>query len=722
MKVSEAWDNPFYRYDHGQFHVKIKLSWLFSPTTLHLFRVRILDLFHYNIFACMERYDNEGGFWTMSMSLYNRISNNQKSMRQSWEKFICEGIIEDRVPPFLAQSWSIDKQLHIDPYLPKLPLVNDESYLHNNKPLLTAVEDTLKEFSFYLESSSSAIHFNNPEGVLAIQYGDLNAIEKLRKFNNVTGGKLDQQSCGTTAVSLALKNKRPFFTSGADHFVHIFHDCGCFAIPLLNKRNNELLGVLDISGPEHIFNDYVFALTHSTALAIEKRLEQYYMEKDALLLDYYINRCSHDRSSLLAINTDKQIFRCSERASSLLGGQPANWIGHSASALSIPKLREYMRVCEEEIEFYDILPNEVAARIVLQRILHQGEFIGWIVQLFSLTQRADKVTAGKCFPFEEIIGSSPAIQHVIQKAKKICGSQANILILGESGTGKELFARAIHFNSDRKNGPFISVNCGAIPKELIASELFGHEEGAFSGAKKGGEKGKFELANKGTIFLDEIGELPLEQQVYLLRVLQEREFYRLGGKQLIPLDVRIIAATNVDLEKAVRNKHFREDLYFRLNVINLRLPTLSERGQGDVVRLVNHFFSFYCRQERKNVTLTNEALEFLGTYTWRGNVREVENTVHRIVVLADNKQITVHDVHDALDHFEQQVAGNNENTTDNMEIKPLTMDEVERMEVVRTLIRNNGNISKSSKELNISRPTLYRKIDKYQIMKDKIIQ
>lgn len=290
------------------------------------------------------------------------------------------------------------------------------------------------------------------------------------------------------------------------------------------------------------------------------------------------------------------------------------------------------------------------------------------------------------------------------------------MILGETGTGKEMFARAIHQKSERKTKPFVAVNCGAIPKELIGSELFGFEDGAFSGAKKGGQKGKFELANKGTIFLDEVGELPLEHQVYLLRVLQEKEFYRLGGKNPIPTDVRVIAATNVDLLEAVSKKQFREDLYFRLNVVNLRLPTLSERGKDDIIQLVNYFLTLYNHQEQKNVSLTKEVLEYLGTYPWRGNVRELENNIYRLVVLATQDTIALEGVLDMLDDDKHTVMP----TENKGGLR--TIDEIERKEILRVLHYYNGNLTKTAKELQISRATLYRKMEKYSITKGQVIQ
>ena len=280
-----------------------------------------------------------------------------------------------------------------------------------------------------------------------------------------------------------------------------------------------------------------------------------------------------------------------------------------------------------------------------------------------------------------------------------------------------MFAKAIHEGSNRSNKHFVSVNCGAIPKELIGSELFGYEAGAFSGAKKGGQKGKFELADGGTIFLDEVGELSLEHQVYLLRVLQEKEIYRLGGQKPIPIDVRVIAATNVDLKEAIKNKTFREDLYFRLNILSLNLPSLRERGKDDIIRLINYFTIRYNRKEGKNVSFTKEALNLMASYPWKGNVRELENSVYRLVVLANKGNISPEDVRIKLcDQFEEK----EEEAVTGL-AAPLAISEIERNAILQALRHHNGHLSNVAKALNISRATLYRKIDKYQINVNKVI-
>jgi formate hydrogenlyase transcriptional activator len=242
--------------------------------------------------------------------------------------------------------------------------------------------------------------------------------------------------------------------------------------------------------------------------------------------------------------------------------------------------------------------------------------------------------------FEEIVGTSPALKTVLSHISKVAPSDSTVLISGETGTGKELVARAIHRRSVRALRPFVSVNCAAIPRDLVASELFGHEKGAFTGATRQ-RLGRFELANGGTIFLDEVGELPIETQIALLRVLQEREFERIGGTRRIHADVRIIAATNRDLQAAITGGSFRRDLFYRLHVFPIRTPALRERRE-DIPLLVEYFIDRYARKAGKNITSVNKkTLELLQLYPWPGNIRELQNVIERSVILSDSEALSV---------------------------------------------------------------------------------
>jgi PAS domain S-box-containing protein len=312
------------------------------------------------------------------------------------------------------------------------------------------------------------------------------------------------------------------------------------------------------------------------------------------------------------------------------------------------------------------------------------------------------------YHFSDIIGSSPKIKNVIDIAKSYAKSDSTVLICGQSGTGKELFANSIHNYSLRENSPFVAINCASIPKNLLEAELFGYEEGAFTGATKGGKAGVFELAHTGTIFLDEIGEIPMETQVKLLRVLQEKEIRRIGGDSVTPVDIRVITATNRNLEKEVREGRFREDLYYRINILNVEIPSLCERKE-DVLEIGKNIFKKligikYHYYEDFFINI----MDLIRDYNWPGNVRELHNFVERISVLLMNHEDEEKIKRNVVDKL--QVSSTDDQFGDSNDL-----DMWERAKIINTLKRNNLVIAKTSRELGFSRSTLYRKMKQYNI-------
>jgi len=313
------------------------------------------------------------------------------------------------------------------------------------------------------------------------------------------------------------------------------------------------------------------------------------------------------------------------------------------------------------------------------------------------------------FKISTIISQSPKMEEAISLASRVAESKATVLLTGENGTGKEVMAKAIHFISPRKNNPFIAVNIPSLSETLIESELFGHERGAFTGADKL-KKGRFELADKGTIFLDEIGDVPLNVQVKLLRVLQEQQIERVGGTETLPIDVRVIAATNQNLEKKIKEGTFREDLYYRLNIVAIKIPPLRERKE-DILPLTEYFLKKYAEENKKeNFTITKEAVDAMMKYNFPGNVRELENSVERAVVLARNNVITKNDLPISIKGF-------NEETTLEVLTGSLT-EQVEALEkrlIYDALQKSNGNQTQAGKLLELTERNLRYKLQKYGI-------
>jgi len=320
----------------------------------------------------------------------------------------------------------------------------------------------------------------------------------------------------------------------------------------------------------------------------------------------------------------------------------------------------------------------------------------------------------KKYRFENIVGDSEKMQKIFEVIEKVADSDSTILILGESGTGKELIAKAIHYNSYRREGPFIPVNCAAIPSELLESELFGHEKGAFTNAIRT-RIGRFELANGGTIFLDEIGDMSPVLQSKLLRVLQDRQFERIGGIKTIKTDIRVIAATHQDLKLAVEQKRFREDLYYRLNVIPIHLPPLRER-KSDIPLLAHHFLDHFNRTKKKKIKgFTKEAMDKLIHYDWPGNVRELENTIERVVILLDGDFITPQDLPEKFQNLTRENIPQEIIIPDEGISLEEAVNEFERKLILQALQKTGWVKNKAARLLNLNRTTLIEKIKRQNL-------
>ncbi|MCX7823082.1 MAG: sigma-54 dependent transcriptional regulator [Syntrophobacterales bacterium] len=332
--------------------------------------------------------------------------------------------------------------------------------------------------------------------------------------------------------------------------------------------------------------------------------------------------------------------------------------------------------------------------LLVEKLLQQKKLIE---ENLFLKEQVSKRTK-----YQELIGSASCMQKLFEIIEEVASVDSPVLIRGETGTGKELIAKAIHAKSPRRFGPFVAINCGAFPESLLETELFGHEVGAFTGAIRA-RKGRIEIAHGGTLFLDEIGEIPLKMQVDLLRVLEEKRFQRVGGREYIPVDFRFISATHKNLEEEIRLGRFRKDFYFRLNVIEIQVPPLRERKE-DISLLAQHFLQKFRRETNKPVTtISKDALNLLYSYDWPGNVRELENAIERAVVLAKSRILTKEDFSFLL----------RPKLLENQVDEPKSLEEVERRHIEKILNETDWNISRAAKILGLNRTTLHAKIKKY---------
>lgn len=433
---------------------------------------------------------------------------------------------------------------------------------------------------------------------------------------------------------------------------------------------------------------------------------------------------------LVVVNKEKIITMANQSYANFFNATPEDLIGkHVTEVYDNPKFPEVMVTGKPVFGYIHNMNghNIIASRIPIKR---DGEIVGAIGkvvfrnvnELYSLVEKVEQLhgeleyykgelqrVRNNKFTFDQIYGQSPKFLALKETAKRVAKSNSTVLIRGESGTGKELFAYALHVGGMHSQGPFVKVNCAAMPDTLLESELFGYQEGAFTGAKKGGKVGKFELANNGTIFLDEIGDMPLHMQAKLLRVLQEREIERLGDSRPLKINVRVIAATNKNLEQAIWRKEFREDLYYRLNVVTLSLPPLRER-MDDMELLINVFIDKFNLQFGQRVQdVSPEALKLLYSHDWPGNVRELENVIERSFNVLDGDCI-------GLRHLPMYLQELNRKTS-RTKSQPLSafLEEVERKAISDALSEAKGNKVLVAQILGLSRSGLYKKLEKYNL-------
>ena len=389
-------------------------------------------------------------------------------------------------------------------------------------------------------------------------------------------------------------------------------------------------------------------------------------------------------------------------------GVPVSIDGVPVGVLSVDRLFEKNISYEEDISFLDIVATLIAQFLLLHNAISEKE------EKLVQENKSLKAELHGRFSRHYIIGNSKPMQEVYWTIEKVAPSKATVLLLGESGTGKELVARAIHEASPRNENPFIKVNCAALPENLLESELFGHDKGAFTGATSA-KPGRFELADCGTIFLDEIGELPLLLQAKILRVLQENQFERIGGTRTISVDVRIIAATNVNMENMVSMGQFRSDLYYRLNVVPLRLPPLRER-RDDIPLLLEYFIASSNKRNGKEVRLTSESLESLTRYDWPGNVRELQNLVERMVILTDESSIQLNNLAEHLSGAPQL----HKEVSDLIPGEPTpqvsgSLLDLERQEIMASLRRNGWVQARAARELGLTQRQIGYRIKKFNL-------
>lgn len=631
-------------------------------------------------------------------------------IRNQWERFIKgKSVDESIVRDVVLRSWERSRAAGVDIHAPRMqsvPAMRLPDILKKHGNLIKCARPIMEGLFAAPVAVTTNITLADASGVilykLKARNTEFNSLMEIGKINN-------ENTIGTSGTGTCIAEKAPVELFAAEHFALPFHKYFCHAAPIYNTRR-ELEGVLSIATLHQYANFLTEQLNETAANAISEQLRMYELldEKEVLM--------EMLAEGVMVVDACGIIRSASRKAFAMLGlsEEPAGrhiWDILKKNTLVESVLTKRVSVRDQETVLEARAGKSPCVCVLSSTFL---SFTGGVVLTFTEAKRmrafANRVTGAKAvFTFDQIIGDSPQLKKVVEHAQRAAQSDVTTLILGENGTGKELFAQSIHNAGARAQGPFIVVNCGALPRDLVQSELFGYEGGAFTGAGKSGQPGKFELADGGTVFLDEIGEMPLEAQVSLLRLLQQKEVTRLGGSHTRKVNVRIIAATNRDLAKAVCSNGFREDLYYRLNVFPLIVPPLRER-QGDIPLLALHFMrKKQCVLPQAPASISPEALDALTRYTWPGNVRELENVIERLMNLVSGREIAYADLPASFLPKKQAAVVESRQT-------PFHSGEnQERDRIVRVLDKTGGNVRQAADLLNISRNTLYIKIKTMQI-------
>ena len=607
----------------------------------------------------------------------------------TWKKFVDEGVLDsNRINERISESWYRCKQANVNPHMNKGQKILSSNIFQDQKKkseiFLDIAIPQIQNMRKTIDELQMMALLIDPDGYVLSLSGNQQTLKRAKHINFIEGVKWTEAAVGTNAIGTALEIEEAIMISGTEHYSVASHSWSCAAAPIHND-DGKLIGVLDFSCPIEFSHPYMLGMVTSIAHAIERECSIRVHQNELQLIHRFLD----------VIDSDEQVVICNHRdvivsASKRVRERVCNW-----SRMKLEDLMHYGLKTKLEVPVYS--NNRMIGKCIYVKGNKQ-------VKSFSTSPFINGIT------FPGVIGTSSAFQHTLEEIKLVSPTDASVYVCGETGVGKEYVARAIHENSPRKNGPFIAVNCGSLPKELMESELFGYAEGAFTGARRQGYKGKFEQADGGTIFLDEIGEVPPEMQVALLRVLQERTVNPIGSSKEIPVNIRIITATHKDLLRLVEEGKFRQDLYYRLHVYPLYVPSLIERKE-DIPYFIQHF----CERKNWNVAFPKSICNQFSQHTWPGNIRELLNALERIYILSQGREICEKQISFLLQTMmrnQHQLELQTENKTeDTLNFR----EKIQRDSMIEALEKTNGNVSLAAKLLDVPRSTFYKRMQKYKL-------
>ncbi|MEG7843444.1 sigma-54-dependent Fis family transcriptional regulator [Bacillus mobilis] len=607
----------------------------------------------------------------------------------TWKKFVDEGVLDsNRINERISESWYRCKQANVNPHMNKGQKILSSNIFQDQKKkseiFLDIAIPQIQNMRKTIDELQMMALLIDPDGYVLSLSGNQQTLKRAKHINFIEGVKWTEAAVGTNAIGTALQIEEAIMISGTEHYSIASHSWSCAAAPIHND-DGKLIGVLDFSCPIEFSHPYMLGMVTSIAHSIERECSIRVHQNELHLIHRFLD----------VIDSDEQVVICNHRdvivsASKSVRERVSNW-----SRMKLEDLMQNGLKPKLEVPVYS--NDRMIGKCMYVKENKQGN-------VFSTSTFKSEIT------FHGVIGTSNAFQHTLEEIKLVSPTDASVYVCGETGVGKEYVARAIHENSPRKNGPFIAVNCGSLPKELMESELFGYAEGAFTGARRQGYKGKFEQADGGTIFLDEIGEVPPEMQVALLRVLQERTVTPIGSSKEVPVNIRIITATHKDLLRLVEEGKFRQDLYYRLHVYPLYVPSLMERKE-DIPYFIQHF----CEQKDWNFVFPKSICNQFSQHTWPGNIRELLNVLERIYILSQGREICEKQISFLLQTMmgnQHQLALQAENKTEHT----LNFREkIQRDSMIEALEKTNGNVSLAAKLLDVPRSTFYKRMQKYKL-------
>ncbi len=662
----------------------------------------------------------------------------QQEMKGIWKAFVTNNAVnQDKIRPEILNSWKRCLNNKVNPFQKKVPIILGKTEFHKlndeNKELLDISIPVMEFLYKFVKGSGFVIALSDDNGYILKIIGDKDIVNIVKKINFIPASNWDEKVLGTNAIGTCLLIDKPLQIYSYEHWSICLQVGVCSCAPIHDPDSGKLIGALDMTAADckkvhpHTLGMVVAAVGSIEAQLAAKRnwvTSQLANEYKALIMESISD-------GLLAIDNHGTIDHINQKAIDLL-----NLYGNPLGENIFHLLKRRFGRLENYKDFFNILNSQekvdgefvtiftesgvIKGTVNSRSLWEDGKTIGKIIliqEISKIKKIINRVIGNRARTFfSDIIGQSVKMLNCIELSSKAAKTSSNILLIGETGTGKDLFAQAIHNSSSRSNEPYIAINCAAIPKDLLGSELFGYSDGAFTGAKRGGNPGKFELADQGTIFLDEIGEMPLDMQTFLLRALEEKAIMRIGGKGIIPVDVRIIAATNKSLDKEVASGNFRSDLYYRLNVISIELPPLRERKE-DIPLLIEHLVKKIAQTMGKGVPRINpNFLETLLLYDFPGNVRELQNLIEKAICITNENEAAL-----SLKSLPFSISGLNKNQTlgpdqnaDNRILNKYKLN-AER-EIIKSFMANHkANKSQIAKELGIARSSLYRKLEKFNI-------